>query len=66
VPSADGLDVEGLSLSTEAVAKALAVNTQEWKAEIPLIEEWFAKIGDKVPTSLLAELDGLKARLGLV
>jgi len=28
-----------------------------------MIEEWFAKFGDKLPAPLQAELDGLKARL---
>ena len=44
---------------------ALAVDAEEWRTELPQIEEWFAKIGDKLPATLLTELDGLKARLGL-
>ena len=47
------------------VEAALAVDPDEWKAEIPLIEEWFDKIGETVPTSLRDELDALKLRLGL-
>ena len=43
----------------------LAVNVADWEAEIPLIEEWFDKIGDTLPAVLRTELDGLKARLGL-
>ncbi len=65
VPGAGSLDVEGLGLTAEQVAAALKVDRQEWAAEIPLIEEWFAKIGDSVPTSLRDELDALKLRLGL-
>ncbi len=38
---------------------------EEWKAEIPLIEEWFDKIGDSLPTSMRDELAALKLRLGL-
>ncbi|TDD43129.1 phosphoenolpyruvate carboxykinase (GTP) [Kribbella antibiotica] len=64
VPTADGLDVSGLSLSEKDLAIALDVNADEWKAEIPLIEEWFAKLGDTVPAELKVELDNLKARLG--
>ncbi|HEY0621058.1 MAG TPA: phosphoenolpyruvate carboxykinase (GTP), partial [Kribbella sp.] len=64
VPTVDSLDVSGLDLSVEALEVALNVDDEEWKAEIPLIEEWFAKLGDKVPTALKLELDGLKARLG--
>jgi phosphoenolpyruvate carboxykinase (GTP) len=64
VPTPDGLDVEGLDMTPEQLARALAVDVEEWKAELPLIQEWFDKIGDKVPTTLLTELDGLRARLG--
>ena len=34
-------------------------------AEIPQIVEWFDKFGDKLPGVLWAELDALKARLGM-
>ncbi|HET6292468.1 MAG TPA: phosphoenolpyruvate carboxykinase domain-containing protein, partial [Kribbella sp.] len=64
VPTVDSLDVSGLDLSVEALQVALSVDDEEWKAEIPLIEEWFAKLGDKVPAALKVELDDLKARLG--
>ncbi len=42
----------------------LAVDVEEWKAEIPQIQEWFEKFGDDLPAVLWTELDGLKARLG--
>jgi len=65
VPTIASLDTEGLDLDEADLAKAISVNTDEWKAEIPLIEEWFAKIGDKTPSTLVNELDSLKTRLGL-
>jgi phosphoenolpyruvate carboxykinase (GTP) len=65
VPAEGALDVDGLDITPGQIAKALAVDPEEWKAELPLIEEWFAKIGDKTPSTLLTELDGLKARLGV-
>ncbi|WP_028851908.1 phosphoenolpyruvate carboxykinase (GTP) [Thermocrispum municipale] len=64
VPSADDLDLEGLDEPREDIEAALKVDPEEWKAEIPLIEEWFAKIGDKLPSSLRDELAALKQRLG--
>jgi phosphoenolpyruvate carboxykinase (GTP) len=64
VPTADALDVSGLDLTADELAIALKVDAEEWKAEIPLIEEWFAKLGEKVPTTLKVELDNLRARLG--
>ena len=45
--------------------QALAVDAEEWKAEIPQIQEWFDKFGDDLPAVLWTELDGLKARLGV-
>ena len=65
VPTAGSLDIDGLDMTGEQVEAALAFDADEWKAEIPLIEEWFEKIGDSVPTSLRDELDSLKLRLGL-
>ncbi len=64
VPRAEDLDLSGLDASTEDIAAALAVDAEEWKAELPLIEEWFDKIGDKLPTSLRDELEALRQRLG--
>ena len=51
------------ALTEEQVAAALAVDPEEWKAEIPQIEEWFEKFGDDLPAVLWSELDTLKARL---
>ena len=39
------------------------VDAEEWRAEIPQIQEWFEKFGDDLPAVLWTELDGLKARL---
>jgi len=64
VPTVDALDVEGLEEPIEDIEAALNVDVEEWKAEIPLIEEWFDKIGEKLPTSLRDELEALKLRLG--
>jgi phosphoenolpyruvate carboxykinase (GTP) len=65
VPTPESLDLDGLDLSEDAVRKMLAVDPDEWRAEIPQIQEWFEKIGsDKVPAMLMTELDSLKARLG--
>jgi phosphoenolpyruvate carboxykinase (GTP) len=62
-PKPGALDVEGLNVTDEDVAAALAVNPEEWKKEIPLIEEWFATIGEKLPSQLVSQLEFLKSRL---
>jgi phosphoenolpyruvate carboxykinase (GTP) len=64
IPAPDALDVDGLEMTPEQLSQALAVDAEQWRAEIPAIEEWFDKIGDKVPTSLRDELASLKLRLG--
>ena len=65
VPAPGSLDIDGLEMTSEAVEQALAVDVEEWKAEIPQITEWFEKFGDQLPAVLWTELDGLKARLGV-
>jgi phosphoenolpyruvate carboxykinase (GTP) len=65
VPTADQIDTDGLSEPTEDIEASLHVDLEEWKAEIPLIEEWFDTIGDKLPTSMRDELAALKQRLGV-
>lgn len=64
VPTAADLDLEGLDAPVEDIEAALAFDADEWRAEIPLVEEWFAKIGEKVPTTLRDQLEALKQRLG--
>jgi phosphoenolpyruvate carboxykinase (GTP) len=51
-------------MSREDLEAALAVKSDEWRDEIPQITEWFDTFGDKLPTVLWTELDGLKARIG--
>jgi phosphoenolpyruvate carboxykinase (GTP) len=64
VPTPADLDLSGLDAPAADIAAALAFDADEWRAELPLIDEWFAKIGDKLPTSLRDELEALKQRLG--
>jgi phosphoenolpyruvate carboxykinase (GTP) len=63
VPTAADLDLDGLDVGSDDVAKALAVNAAEWRRELPLIEEWFDFVGDKLPTGIRDEFDALKQRL---
>jgi len=63
VPHLDDLDVQGLDLTREQLEAALAVDADEWRAELPLIREWFDKFGDSLPQQLEDELDTLAQRL---
>jgi phosphoenolpyruvate carboxykinase (GTP) len=48
------------------VAEALAVNAEEWRAELPQIEEWFEFVGERLPTGVRDEFEALKQRLSEV
>ena len=65
VPAPGGLDIDGLDVTAEDMAAAVAIDPEEWKAELPLIDEWFAHIGATVPASLHAELAALKTKLNV-
>ena len=64
MPAPGALDIDGLDMTPEQLAQALEVDVEEWRAELPQIQEWFEKFGDKLPAVLWTELDGLRARLG--
>ncbi|MBI1758060.1 MAG: phosphoenolpyruvate carboxykinase (GTP) [Actinobacteria bacterium] len=63
VPADGELDVAGLEVPAEDLAAVLAVDRAEWLAEVPLIEDWFATIGERLPSQLRDELDTLRRRL---
>jgi len=63
VPGSADLDVNGLDVDDADVAEALAVNPEEWRAELPQIEEWFEFLGEKLPAGVRDEFEALKQRL---
>ena len=63
MPTAADLDLDGLDVDAADVDEALAVNADEWRKELPLIEEWFEFVGEKLPTGIKDEFDALKHRL---
>jgi phosphoenolpyruvate carboxykinase (GTP) len=64
VPTPESLDTEGLDLSTETVQELLSVDNAAWKSELPLIEDHYAFIGERLPEELRKQLDLLQQRLG--
>ncbi len=63
VPASGAIDISGLDLDEDTMAKLLAVDEESWRAEIALIREHFARFGDKLPAELAAELASLEQRL---
>jgi len=66
VPTAADMDLSGLDVDASDVDQALVVNADEWRKELPLIEEWFEFVGEKLPTGIRDKLDALKTRLAEV
>tara|TARA_Y100001936_G_scaffold216151_1_gene227137 strand:+ start:1983 stop:3773 length:1791 start_codon:yes stop_codon:yes gene_type:complete len=63
VPKAEDLDVSGLDLGPEELQTLLAVNEEEWKSELTLIEEHYDSIGDRLPDQMRVQLSRLSERL---
>lgn len=63
VPTAAQMDLAGLDVDPADVDAALDVDLDEWRAEIPLIEEWFEFVGDKLPSGVRDEFEALKQRI---
>ncbi|HVT76815.1 MAG TPA: phosphoenolpyruvate carboxykinase domain-containing protein, partial [Acidimicrobiales bacterium] len=63
VPAPGAINVEGVDVNAEDMAELLSVDTEEWRAEIPSIEEHYATFGDRIPDALRDELAGLEKRL---
>jgi phosphoenolpyruvate carboxykinase (GTP) len=59
-----GIDTDGLDVSAEAMEQLLAVDVEEWRAQLPQIHEHYAKFGDALPSELRAQLGELEQRLG--
>ncbi len=63
VPEVADLDLAGLDISRENIRQALAVNPDEWKAEMKSAGELFDKIGPTMPVELKRRRDQLTANL---
>ncbi|MDQ3573977.1 MAG: phosphoenolpyruvate carboxykinase (GTP) [Actinomycetota bacterium] len=63
VPTEDAIPREGLDLSAEDLAELLRVDDEEWQAEMPSIEEHYARFGDSLPPGLRHQLEALQERL---
>jgi phosphoenolpyruvate carboxykinase (GTP) len=64
VPTTNAIDTEGLDISADDMAALLAVDPEDWRAELPSLHEHFAKFSDRLPDALGRQLEGLEQRLG--
>src|SRR5215472_6221235 len=63
LPKPEDLDTRGLTISPATVTKLLTVDVAGWRAEIPMIREYFAKFGSRLPAGIKRQVDELEARL---
>jgi phosphoenolpyruvate carboxykinase (GTP) len=63
VPAAGAINTDGLDVPAEDLDELLKVDVEDWRSEIPSIEEHYAQFGDKIPTTLRDQLTALEKRL---
>ena len=63
VPAVDGINTDGLDITTEAMEELLRVDEEALRGELPQVEDHLARFGDRLPDEVQAQLDALKAKL---
>ena len=63
VPTAGGLNIDGLSLADGDLEKLFDVDRDSWLAEVASTDEYFATFGDKIPAAMRKQLELLRLRL---
>ncbi|MGO9450361.1 MAG: phosphoenolpyruvate carboxykinase (GTP) [Candidatus Binataceae bacterium] len=65
LPWARDLDLAGLDIPNQALNEALAVNADEWLAELDLQERFFTGIGETLPPELEVQLETVRSGIEL-
>ena len=63
MPRAADLDLSGLDVSNETFEQTMAIEADEWLAELDLQEQFFARIGETLPLELEVQREALRAGL---
>ena len=63
VPTVDGIDISGLTVTKEDIAELVKVDKALWKDELELIKEQQVSLGDRYPKELKNQVELLEARL---
>jgi len=64
VPTVEAIDIDGLEVTHDDMEELLRVDAAGWRDEVPLIREYYAKFGDRLPEALATQVDTLEKRLG--
>jgi len=63
VPAPGAISTEGMTMADDDMAELLRVDVEEWRREVPSIEEHYANLGERLPDALRDELASLEKRL---
>jgi len=63
VPGPADLDLTGLDVPEADLTELMSVDPQAWLGEVDSVEEWWTALAPKVPTQVVAELEGTRQRL---
>ena len=60
LPRPEDIDTDGLDVTPEDMGRVLAMDRDQWAQELPLLQDWFAMFGEKLPPAMRDELDRLR------
>jgi phosphoenolpyruvate carboxykinase (GTP) len=63
VPDEREFNTEGLSVSAEEMRELLTVDPDALRAQLPQVEEFLGRFGDRLPDGVAQQLDALRERL---
>jgi phosphoenolpyruvate carboxykinase (GTP) len=63
VPAPGAIETEGLDLSAAGMEELLKVDPEEWKVQLPQIQQHYASFGEALPDKLRRQLEALERRL---
>ncbi|WP_455904461.1 phosphoenolpyruvate carboxykinase (GTP) [Microbacterium sp.] len=63
LPLVEDLNLDGIDVPEADLEELFSIDTEAWKTEADLTEEFYDTFGDKVPAALRAELASLRYRL---
>ena len=64
VPAEGAIDLSGLELPAGVMEELLEVDPEQWKVQLPQLQQHYAQFGDKLPAELRSQLEDLERRLG--
>jgi phosphoenolpyruvate carboxykinase (GTP) len=62
-PAPGALDIAGLDVSNTQLAEVMRIDAEEWKSELPKLEQHLNTLGDRLPSAMHTQLAKLQERL---